>query len=257
MRLTPITSLRESKDPRADAIDLAHLTASTIDSSEIGILGWKDVPLADIIARSAKKFEESIRKDFTTPAISTESTDGVGSAVDRREHLVIRDLDLPQVEPSSPGTGEGRIIAHVEYAFCPPDWFERNRHTPHDPSMPLDPTMTAEKQILFDIFTSRIFEVSEHHMAGKECYMVLALHTLDTHLRQGIASRLVQWIFPYAEATKRPLFLVASPVGTPVYRKNGYQVIEGPEGLIEIPLERWGGSKDSVHRMVAMRKDPT
>jgi hypothetical protein len=256
MRLSSISSLRDSKDPRADALDLAHLTASTIDSSEIGTLRWRGVSRSDIIDYTAEKFEKAIRNDFTTLAISTEATDGKGNKVDRTEHLVIRDLDLPQIDASSTA-GQGRIVAHVEHAFCPPDWFSRNPFSPSDPNTPLDLRISGGNQALMDLFTSSIYRTSEDLIGGQECYMLLALHTLDTHLRRGIATTLTAWIFPYAAATKRPLFLVASPVGSHVYKKAGYTVVEGERGLIEIPLEEWGGSKGGVHQLLAMRKDLT
>ena len=260
MRLTPIISLRDSKDPRGDAIDLAHLRATTINSSEIGILAWGNVPLAQLVSYTAEKFEKSIRKDFTTPAISTESTDGLGSTIDRSEHLVIRDLDLPQVEPSpdaNGGQGQGRIVAHVEYVSCPQDWFSRNHFTPADPDVPVDPRIEGSKQALMDHFHAEIYEVSELHVGGQECYMLLGIHTLDTHLRRGLASQLVQWIIPYANANNRPLFLVSSPVGVHVYRKNGYQGVGGDAELVEILLEEWGGPKGVIHQLVAMRRDPS
>lgn len=254
MRLTPITSLRDSKDPHADAIDLAHITASTIDSSEIGILRWGSVPIANMISYTTEKYEKEIRNGVTTPAISTEATDDLGSYVDRFEHLVIRDLDLPQVEPTSgTGTSPGRIVAHAEYIYCPADWWSRNKYTPAD----ADPILEGDNQALFDHFTTEIYRISEIHTKGEEFYMVTACSTLDTHLRNGIASRLVQWIFPFVNANKRPLFLMASPSGAHVYRKNGYENTGGDNGVVEFQLEDWGGTKGAVHQLIAMRRKPS
>ncbi|ORY30168.1 hypothetical protein BCR39DRAFT_529794 [Naematelia encephala] len=256
MRLTPITSLRDSKDPHADAIDLAHLRASTIDSSEIGTLAYGGVPLSNIISHAAEGYEKGIRNGFDTPSISAETSDGLGNHIDRSEHLVIRDLDLPQLESSSE-VGQGRIIAHAEYVCCPTDWFSRNKFTPADPNTPVDPRLEGGNQALMDEFTAKIYRTSEALIGGQECYMLTALHTLDTHLRKGIATRLVQWIFPYAKSTKRPIFLVASPIGAHVYWKNGYESVGGNNGIIEIQLEDWGGTKGGVHRLLAMRKEPS
>ena len=258
MRLTPITSLRDTKDPRGDAIDLAHLRATTIDSSEIGILAWGNVPLPQFISYTAETYEKSIRNDLKTAAISAEPTDGLGCNIDRSEHLVIRDLDLSPVEPSNNvnrGQGQGRIVAHVEYVFCPPDWFSRNHHTPANPDEPVDPRIAAMNQALMDHFHEEIYRVSEVHVGGQECYMLLGIHTLATHLRRGIASELIRWIIPYANAKRRSIFLVSSPVGVHVYRKNGFEGVGGDAESIEIPLEDWGGPKGVVHHLVAMRRE--
>jgi len=253
MRLSPITSLRDSKDSQADAIDLAYLTASTIDSSEIGTLRWLNVDRSQIISFTSEKNEKAILQELITPAISTESIDGLGSKIDRTEHLVIRDFDLPQLHPSS-NTGQSRIIAHAEYVYCPVDWFKRHRYSPTNPNESLDPRISGGNQPLMDLFMKEIYRISEINTGEKECYMLTALHTLDTHLRKGIASKLVQWIFPFADERRREVFLVASPIGGHVYLKNGYEVVEGEDSVIRIPLEGWGGRVGAIHEMLAMRR---
>jgi len=105
-----------------------------------------------------------------------------------------------------------------------------------------------------DLFMKEIYRISEINTGEKECYMLTALHTLDTHLRKGIASKLVQWIFPFADERRREVFLVASPIGGHVYLKNGYEVVEGEDSVIRIPLEGWGGRVGAIHEMLAMRR---
>lgn len=253
MRLSPIGSLRNSKQPRTDAIDLAHLVASTIDSSEIGILRWQGVPLDDIISYTADKFEKEILALETTPAISAEKFDGLGDGIDRAENLIVRDLDLPCVDGST--DNGGRIVAHIEYIYCPIGWWSRNQFKPTNDAK-LDPRLRGGNQALYDHFISEIYRISELHTTGQAFYMVTACHTLTSHLRKGIASTLVRWIYPFADALNRPIFLTASPLGKHVYEKNGYVSVEGDDGSVDFRLEEWGGTEGAIHTLIAMRREP-
>jgi hypothetical protein len=253
MRLSAISPLRTSTHTHTDALDLASLVASTIDSSEIGILRWRGVSLDNIISYTAEKFEKEIQALASEPAISTEKDDGLGDGIYRVEHLVVRDLDLPSVDGST--SNGGRIVAHIEYIYCPIGWWSRNQDKPSQDAK-TDTRIQAGNQALYEHFTSEIYRISELHTTGQAFYMVTACHTLTSHLRKGIASTLVQWIYPYADALNRPIFLTASPLGKHVYEKNGYRSVEEGEGFVDFMLEDWGGTMAAVHRLIAMRREP-
>jgi GNAT superfamily N-acetyltransferase len=71
---------------------------------------------------------------------------------------------------------------------------------------------------------------------------------------RGLAKALVSWIFPYADAENRLCFLVASPLGYPVYKKLGFQEIGGPYAVAEIDRSKWGGQ--GIHQHITMIRYP-
>jgi len=254
MRLSPILSLRDSTDPHADALDLAHLKASTIGNNELSSISWGQASRPDIIPFIAKSEEAGILKELNIPAITAEQTDGLGSKVERTEHIVIRDLDLPQI--AQPNNGVGRIIAHANWVYCSSKFADSDMAK-------FSPSSTERKELTgpvataaTDYFEEESYRIAVAHAGGRECYMLVGISTLDTHLRKGIATKLVEWIFPLADATTRPVALTASPAGAPLYRKNGFVDIGGENGEVTVPLEKYGGTKGFIHHHIAMERAP-
>jgi GNAT superfamily N-acetyltransferase len=93
--------------------------------------------------------------------------------------------------------------------------------------------------------------------------LVLMLHmlvldqisTLPSHAGRGLAKALVSWIFPRADREGRICFLCASPMGSGLYRKLGFEEVGGPGSVVEIDRGGRGGS--GVHRHIAMVRYPT
>lgn len=77
--------------------------------------------------------------------------------------------------------------------------------------------------------------------------------TLPSHAGRGAAKSLVSWIFPYADAAQLPIFLIASPVGSVMYRKLGFEEI-GDHAVVRIDLSEHGGQ--GIHRHVGMVRYP-
>lgn len=251
MRLTPLESLRNSTDIHADAVDLGHLAFSTVGVSELSAMVWGTASKEDITTHCIDDYEAGLLRDLKTPAISAESTDGLGSNVDRTEHFVIRDMDLPQID--KPDNGRGRIIAHASWIYCPSSWAEKNTYHPNEKR---DKLVGPHAKALQDYYMKETYRISKVHTTGIECYILIGISTASSHGRQGIATKLVQWIFPIADASNRPVWLTASPAGAPVYLRNGFVRPEGPDGAVTIPLGDWGGTKDFIHHHIAMERKP-
>ena len=62
------------------------------------------------------------------------------------------------------------------------------------------------------------------------------------------------WIFPRADREGRLCYLSASPMGYGLYKKLGFQEVDGPDGAVEIDCASWGGQ--GTHRHVAMIRYP-
>lgn len=200
------------------------------------------------------------------PQISDTSTDKRGDKIDRFEHLVVRDLDLRPTfsehssgSPSFTSTHRGRIVAHAIWIYCPADWVSRYPPPPllndapnHSPTPPAE-TNTA----LVTHFDSQVKEMGSLHVRGKLCYILMSISTLASHLRKGIATQLVRWIFPRADENGLPVYLAASPAGFPLYKTVGFVEIGGEKGMVQVPLGEWGGAEGAVHRHTMMVRQPS
>jgi predicted acetyltransferase len=77
---------------------------------------------------------------------------------------------------------------------------------------------------------------------GNEHLNLMILATHPDHRRQGAASKLLAWGIQEAQTKKVSITLFSSPMGLPLYRKNGFEQVglvhvqvEGEEEYIELP----------------------
>ena len=89
-----------------------------------------------------------------------------------------------------------------------------------------------------------------------------------SHLRKGIAKRMMGWIGERADRDMLPVVLAGSPAGVPLYRAVGFEEVGGRdpewkgeerwsgenEGVVRVDLEEWGGK--GVHRHSLMVRFP-
>jgi GNAT superfamily N-acetyltransferase len=266
MHLTPPIPL-DFNNVTLDAFDLARIRMTFPNSSPFDTLRWGSVSDSDMLTYLLKRTSDALSIDATFPRIGAAQDDKKGQAIERREHLVIRDLDLlprrveehpEDYDAESPARKLGRIVTHAEYRFRPKGWNWRDptHNHPHANGEPVDvatpPGANAE---LIELFNERVKELLDYHCKGGDCYELVEIATHPSHLRKGLAKQLVTWLFRFCDEDHLDYKLMASPMGKGLYKSCGFvEDGKGDKGAVEIDMAEWGG--EGIHRHVHMARHP-
>jgi len=257
MRLTPPLALISSYTAE-DIYGIARISQSVLFSNELAELRYsKTTPEEQIqwlIHETKHELQEAFRR--YRPAIS--AIDHLGKDVDRFEYLVIRDLDLaplvPDGQPSKQdGSHRGRIVGHAAWSY----YAGKDTASDENQSQPsIGPVPPASANVeLVHLLNDKVNDMVKFHTSGKRCYVLDDIATLPSHQRKGIASQLVQWIFPFADRDALPVIFASSPMGCPLYKACGFREIGGERAAAEVDTGNWGGS-GSIHRHIMMIRYP-
>ncbi|KAH0837081.1 hypothetical protein AYO21_04541 [Fonsecaea monophora] len=285
--------------------DIARIKHSSLTATPLGQLRYGDVP-----AEEAREWLEACTRvellsELKYPRIVGLECDGLGRHVPRMEHLVIRDLDLDLDLPQPTAQGDvvsdagGVVVAFAEFQYHPLPGQEQehrikpsvSKSTTETQSRVEIPSLTSSSsQPPTNVDTEVVKLPSSAHRAlhkhwdqtveaalsatfgGMHCFEVRGIGTLSpTHLRKGIASRLLAWIFPWADRLDVPVVLAATPAGYPFYIRHGFVEVgdhhrgegddeastkgtRGTRPFIECDMAEWGGI--GIHRHVLMIRWP-
>ena len=266
MRFTPPIPL-EPANIDIDAYDLAISLFSVIHSSQLSTLRWGKVSEVDMIKYLTAVYAQQIPTDAKIPRLGAKKEDGKGTAIERREHLVIRDLDLlPRLVEQDPDAFQdnpeakklGRIVAHADYRFRPKGWDFRKPNHP-DPQANARflsiPKPEGANVKLVELLDEKVEELLNFHFKGSDCYELYNISTNASHLRKGLAKQLVKWLYPFCDEDGLDYKLLASPMGRGLYRSCGFvEEGEGDAFAAEIDMSEWGG--EGIHQHVYMVRHP-
>ena len=267
MRLTDPVRL-SLEDAGAIVPDMAAITQSSLTMTPLGELRYGSVPEHELSPWLQACYEVGLPGELKMPRIAGFDHDGLGPGVIRMEYLVVRDLDLKPSDGTHGGKGDhhepspGRIVAHAEFKYHPPEDSKPEEQTtqPTEATSGLDSWkfLQPPQSVHNDLrkYWDNVVETAiEKEFGGMHCFEVRGLSTLSpSHLRRGIASNLLIWIFPWADRLNVPVVLAATPPGYPLYLKHGFVPVGSNGGAIECNMADWGGS--GVHRHVLMIRRP-
>jgi GNAT superfamily N-acetyltransferase len=233
-----------------DIFDIAKLIESTVTSSKLRQLIYGNIPLNELEKYFVEDVRYGLQQEFSMPSISEDDN----LDIERREHLIVRDLDLPPTLQELTGnpykTHLGRIVAHVEFRYLPTDWIKTfdgsGNHPTSTQSLP-PPMPDAANKGLINYFRSAGLPFVKQLYGGKRRFLVKDICTLPSHSRKGIASKLLSWIFPISAKDNVPVVLAATSMGLSLYRKLGFQEVSGPLGVLQIDRGAWGGEGVNQH----------
>lgn len=112
------------------------------------------------------------------------------------------------------------------------------------------PLPAGSNTVLRKRFIASIQELEKTHQPSGGYFELLDLVTSPVFQRRGIGSQLVKVGLDKADEESKSCFLSGTPMGVPVYAKQGFEDV----GRFEIPLEEYGGVGSHVH--VAMIRKP-
>ncbi|KAJ9609507.1 hypothetical protein H2200_005834 [Cladophialophora chaetospira] len=247
---------------------MAAVMQSTLTMTPLGELRYGSVPEGELRTWLQACYKVGIPSELETPRIAGFDDDGHGPNVTRMEYLVIRDLDLKPLEEVQDDydggrqASTGRIVAYAEFKYHPMEEAKSDEHA-NEPTEStsgendwkfLQPPPSVHNE-LRKHWDGVVEAVLERQFGGMHCFEVRGLSTLSpSHLRKGIASKLLSWIFPWADRLNVPVVLAATPPGYPLYLKHGFVPVGPNGGAIECNMAEWGGS--GVHRHILMMRPP-
>lgn len=263
MQLTDTIYLSPDDTERA-SIDIAAIAQSFSLSSPLGALRYGRIPTAQFNQWITTGVRADLEHESQYPRIRQLGTDEFELNLDRYESLVIEDLDLPSLSSTinqGPGRNRGRVVAHASFLYHPPNEKGQNSDklgvksdVPSEPNQANHLPSSGHGE-LHRYWNQAVETALEREFGGLHCFEVRELNVLaPSHWRKGIASKLLAWIFPYADGLGVPVVLAATPAGYPLYLKHGFVQVSGKNGIVECDMAQWGGA--GIHRHVLMSRAP-
>lgn len=276
MRLTEPIHL-SAVDLETIGPEMAAINQSTLTMTPLGELRYSAVPPDEAQRWLESCCRADLRDELSYPRITDLDTDGLGPDVIRFEHLVIRDLDLEPLhsyhagqassashDPGRDSRPAGRIVAYAEFKYHPLNKEKQTdehgaRDSDKEPPASVEPSMeipTSAHRELHEYWNNAVEAALDFQFSHLHCFEVRGLATLSpSHLRKGIASKLLPWIFPWADRLNVPVVLAATPPGYPLYLRHGFVELGGRDGVVECDMAEWGGS--GIHRHILMTRSPS
>jgi hypothetical protein len=266
MRLTPPIPLNPAR-AQIDAYDLAHVVTSLPYSSQLADLRWGKAKNADMIKYLTAIYTIQISEDAKIARIGAALEDGKGDEIERREHLVIRDLDLlpllieqnPERFTDNPEAAKaGRIVSHADFRMRPKGWnWQDAKQQANDTSTESDSPQgpNGANIELIKLCNTKAGELLDYHCRDHACYELVNIASNASHLRKGLAKQLITWIFPYCDEQQLDCKLLASPMGRGLYKSCGFvEEGKGNKSALRIDMGEWSG--DGIHEHVYMVRRP-
>ena len=268
MRLTePIRVSLEDAD--AIVSDIAAVQHSILTMTPLGDLRYGSVPHHEARGWLESCYKVGLPEELKCPRISGLDNDGCGPNVTRMEFLIIQDLDLEPlkaVSEASSGAAQqshGRVVAYAEFKYHPPAEAKSEVHVPQSEDAKAEAiakwktiqTPKAVHRELHEHWNNVVEEAIRTEFGGMHCFEIRGLATLSpSHLRKGIASELLGWIFPWADRLNVPVVLAATPPGYLLYLRHDFVEIDSENAVLECNLDDWRGT--GVHKHVLMVRWP-
>lgn len=105
---------------------------------------------------------------------------------------------------------------------------------------------------LYEHFFGSLNEARRKVLGGKRHILMAVLVVDPEYQRMGVGNELLRWGLDLADEEQVECWIDASPAGFGLYKKFGWEEV----GAVEIDLERWGGEKGTVRRIVNMVRPP-
>ncbi|KAK0315740.1 hypothetical protein LTR01_001040 [Friedmanniomyces endolithicus] len=127
------------------------------------------------------------------------------------------DTDLPDDDPF------GKIVGVADWEFYPKyrSKEEREKSSAESEKDGLPPLIN---ETMMKDFMGQSGEAKEEQLGGKPFVYLHILATHPKHHRRGVGAMHLRWGFEQAEKLGLPVYLESSPIGRPLYERNGFEI---------------------------------
>lgn len=158
---------------------------------------------------------------------------------DTNNHMKAVDTDLPDTAPF------GKIVGIAYWIFYPNERSEAEMKADEEKGLEDGFTPGANAPFI-KAFFGAIGKCKKEILGGRPYVLLQMLGTHPSHHRRGVGAMHLKWGFERADELGLPVYLEASPAGTPLYARMGFDTV----GWLPFDVKEWGGKKDIPHALM-------
>ncbi|KAK0263362.1 hypothetical protein LTS09_002554 [Friedmanniomyces endolithicus] len=149
------------------------------------------------------------------------------------------DTDLPDDDPFN------KIVGVADWEFYPKyrSKEEREKSNAESEKDGLPPKIN---ETMMKDFIGQLGEAKEEQLGGQPFVYLHILATHPKHHRRGVGAMHLRWGFEQAEKLGLPVYLESSPMGRPLYARNGFEI----KGWLPFDARKYGSEKELPHALM-------
>ncbi|KAK0805773.1 hypothetical protein LTR75_007235 [Friedmanniomyces endolithicus] len=149
------------------------------------------------------------------------------------------DTDLPDDDPFN------KIFGVADWEFYPKyrSKEEREKSNAESEKDGLPPKIN---ETMMKDFIGQLGEAKEEQLGGQPFVYLHILATHPKHHRRGVGAMHLRWGFEQAETLGLPVYLESSPMGRPLYARNGFET----KGWLPFDARKYGSEKELPHALM-------
>ncbi|KAK0913308.1 hypothetical protein LTR02_002353 [Friedmanniomyces endolithicus] len=147
--------------------------------------------------------------------------------------------DLPDDDPFN------KIFGVADWEFYPKyrSKEEREKSNAESEKDGLPPKIN---ETMMKDFIGQLGEAKEEQLGGQPFVYLHILATHPKHHRRGVGAMHLRWGFEQAETLGLPVYLESSPMGRPLYARNGFET----KGWLPFDARKYGSEKELPHALM-------
>ncbi|KAK4889620.1 hypothetical protein LTR27_011604 [Elasticomyces elasticus] len=153
--------------------------------------------------------------------------------------MKVIDTDLPDDDPL------GKIIGYSDWYFYPKQRTEEELKEKEGDGGDDDLPPDCDKEMLRE-FGGQLDAAKRDYIGGRPYIELHILVTHPKHHRRGVGAMQLRWGFEHAEKLGLPVYLESSPIGRPLYAREGFEAL----GVLPFDARKFGFEKELQHTLM-------
>ncbi|KAK5753018.1 hypothetical protein LTS12_016894 [Elasticomyces elasticus] len=153
--------------------------------------------------------------------------------------MKVIDTDLPDDDPL------GKIVGYSDWYFYPKQRTEEELKEKEGDGGDDDLPPDCDKEMLRE-FGGQLDAAKKEYIGGRPYIELHILVTHPKHHRRGVGAMQLRWGFEHAEKLGLPVYLESSPIGRPLYAREGFEAL----GVLPFDARKFGFEKELQHTLM-------
>ncbi|TKA73770.1 hypothetical protein B0A55_07119 [Friedmanniomyces simplex] len=158
---------------------------------------------------------------------------------DRIKKMKVIDTNLPDDDPFC------KMVGVADWNFYPKYRTEEEREKKKAESEGDGLPPHCNEEMMIEFF-SQLGKAKKEQLGGQPHVYLHILATHPKHYRRGVGAMHLRWGFEQAEKLGLPVYLESSPIGRPLYERNGFET----KGWLPFDARKFGGEKELRHTLM-------
>ncbi|KAK5701466.1 hypothetical protein LTR97_004280 [Elasticomyces elasticus] len=153
--------------------------------------------------------------------------------------MKVIDTDLPDDDPLK------KIVGYSDWYFYPKQRTEEELKEKEGDGGDDDLPPDCDKEMLRE-FGGQLDAAKREYIGGRPYIELHILVTHPKHHRRGVGAMQLRWGFEQAEKLGLPVYLESSPIGKPLYAREGFEAL----GVLPFDARKFGFEKELQHTLM-------